>query len=58
MIFMHAERETMAQGEYGYIVIVQDNESGDEQRIKLSPAQFAKLVTAKDELIRDAYSEY
>jgi hypothetical protein len=58
MIFMHAERETMAQGEYGYIVVVQDNENGDEQRIKLSPAQFAKLVTAKDELIRDAYSEY
>jgi len=58
MIFMHAERETMVQGEYGYIVIVQDNENGDEQRIKLSPTQFAKLVTAKDELIRDAYSEY
>ena len=58
MIFMHAERETMAQGEYGYIVVVQDNENGDEQRIKLSPTQFAKLVAAKDELIRDAYSEY
>ena len=58
MIFMHAERETIVQGEYGYIVIVQDDESGDEQRIKLSPTQFAKLVAAKDELIRDANSEY
>lgn len=58
MIFMHAERETMVQGEYGYIVIVQDDENGDEQRIKLTPAQFAKLLAAKDELIRDANSEY
>lgn len=58
MIFMHAERETLVQGEYGYIVIVQDDENGDEQRIKLSPAQFAKLLAAKDELIRDANSEY
>ncbi len=30
MIFMHAERETMVQGEYGYIVIVQNDENGDE----------------------------
>lgn len=58
MIFMHAERETMVQGEYGYIVIVQDDENGDEQRIKLSPSQFVKLLAAKDELIRDANSEY
>lgn len=56
MIFMHAERETIVQGEYGYIVIVQDDENKEEQRIKLSPAQFAKLVAAKDELIRDANS--
>lgn len=58
MIFMHAERETLIQGEYGYIVIVQDDENNDEQRIKLSPTQFAKLLAAKDELIRDANSEY
>lgn len=58
MIFMQEERETMVQGEYGYIVIVQDDENGDEQRIKLSAAQFAKLVAAKDELIKDANSEY
>lgn len=58
MIFMHAERETLVQGEFGYIVIVQDNENGDEQRIKLSPTQFAKLLAAKDDLIRDANSEY
>lgn len=58
MIFMHAERETMVQGENGYIVIVQDDENGDEQRVKLSPSQFAKLLAAKDELTRDANSEY
>ena len=58
MIFMHAERETLVQGEHGYIVIVQDDENGDEQRIKLSPTQFAKMLAAKEELIRDANSEY
>lgn len=54
MIFMHAERETIVEGEYGYIVIVQDDEKGDEQRVKLSPAQFAKMMAAKDDLIRGA----
>ena len=58
MIFMHAERETLVQGEYGYIVIVQDDDDGDEQRIKLSPTQFAKMLASKEELIKDANSEY